>query len=73
METIFVRHRFAEKGLYSKSYGFSSNHVQMWELGNKKSWAPKNQCFWIVVLEKILESPLDHKEIQPVHPKGNQS
>ena len=59
--------------LYSQSYGFSSSQVWMWELAYKESWAPKNWCFWIVVLEKILESPLDCKEIQPVHPKGNQS
>ena len=45
----------------------------MWELDHKESWAPKNWCFWTVVLEKTLESPLDYKEIQPVHPKGNQS
>ena len=49
------------------------SHVWMWELGYKESWAPKNWCFWTVVLEKTLESPLDCKEIQPVHPKGNQS
>ena len=55
------------------SYGFSSGHVQMWELDYKESWAPKNWCFWSVVLEKTLESPLDCKEIQPVHPKGDQS
>ena len=48
-------------------------HVWMWELDYKESWAPKNRCFWTVVLEKTLESPLDYKEIQPVHPKGNQS
>ena len=54
-------------------YGFSSSHVWMWELDHKESWALKNGCFWIVVLEKTLESPLDSKEIQPVHPKGNQS
>ena len=53
--------------------GFSSGHVWMWELDYKESWAPKNWCFWTVVLEKTLESPLDSKEIQPVHPKGNQS
>ena len=52
---------------------FHSSHVWMWELGYKESWAPKNWCFWTVVLEKMLESPLDSKEIQPVHPKGNQS
>ena len=67
------RQNFAHKGLYSQSYGFSSNHVWMWELDYKKSWAPKNWCFWTVVLEKTLESPLDCKEIETVHPKGNQS
>ena len=56
-----------------QSYGFSSSHVWMWELDYKESWAPKNWCFWTVVLEKTLESPLDSKEIQSVHPKGNQS
>ena len=61
------------KGLSSPSYGFSSGHVWMWELDDKESWAPKNWCFWTVVLEKTLESPLDCKEIKPVHPKGNQS
>ena len=64
------RHYFANKG---QSFGFSSNNVQMWELDNKESWAPKNWCFWTVVVEKTLESPLGCKEIQPVHPKGNQS
>ena len=67
------RHYFANKGPSSQSYGFSSGHIWMWELNYKESWAPKNWCFWIVVLEKTLESPLDFKEIQPVHPKGNQS
>ena len=67
------RHYFADKGPYSQSYGFSSGHVCIWELDDKESWALKNWCFWIVVLEKTLESPLDCKEIQPVHPKGNQS
>ena len=67
------RHHFAKKNLYSQSYGFSSSHVWMWELDYKESWALKNWCFWTVVLEKTLESPLDWKEIQPVHPKGNQS
>ena len=57
----------------SQGYGFPSSHVWMWELNHKESWAPKNWCFWTVVLEKILESPLDCKEIQPVHPKGDQS
>ena len=67
------RHYFANKGLSSQSYGFSSSHVWMWELDYKESCAPKNWCFWTVVLEKTLESPLDCKEIQPVHSKGNQS
>ena len=57
--------------LYSQSYGFSTSHVWMWELDHKE--VPKNWCFWTVVLEKTLESPLDCKEIQPVSPKGNQS
>ena len=61
------------KGLSSQSYGFASSHVWRWELDYKESWAPKNWCFWTVVLEKPLESPLDCKEIQPVNPKGNQS
>ena len=56
----------------SQSYGFSSGHVWMWELDHKESWALKNWCFWTVVLENTLENPLDCKEIQPVHPKGNQ-
>ena len=56
----------------SQGYGFSSSHGWMWELDYKESWAQKNWCFWIVVLEKTLESPLDCKEIQPVHPKGDQ-
>ena len=59
--------------LSSQTYGFCSSHVWMWELDYKESWAPKNWCFWTVVLEKTPESPLDSKEIQPVHPKGNQS
>ena len=66
------RHYFANKGLSTQSYGFSSSHVWMWELDYKESWVLKNWCFWTVVLEKSLESPLDCKEIQPVHPKGNQ-
>ena len=67
------RHYFANKGPFSQGYGFSSSHVRMWELDHKESWALKNWCFWTVVLEKTLESPLDCKEIQPVHPKGHQS
>ena len=64
---------FGNKGPSSQSYGFSSSHVWMWESDYKESWALKNWCFWTVVLEKTLESPLDCKEIQPVHPKGDQS
>ena len=67
------RHYFANKGLSSQGYGFSSGHVWMWELDYKESWALKNWCFWTVVLEKTLEIPLDCKEIQLVHPKGDQS
>ena len=67
------RHYFANKGPSSQGYGFSSSHVQMWELDYKESWVPKNWCFWTMVLENTLESPLNSKEIQPVHPKGNQS
>ena len=63
------RHYFANKGLSSQSYGFSSSHVWMWEVDHKESWVPKNWCFWTVVLEKTLESPLDSKEIQPVNRK----
>ena len=59
----------ASKGPSSQSYGFSSSHVLMWELDHKEGWAPKNWCFWTVVLEKTLES----KKVQPVHTKGNQS
>ena len=66
------RRYFANKGPSSQSYGFSNSHVWMWELDYKENWAPKNWCFWTVLL-KTLESPLDSKEIQPVHPKGNQS
>ena len=64
---------FANKGPSSQGYGFSSSHIWMWELDYKESWVPKNWCLWTVVLEKILESPLDCKEIQPVHPKRSQS
>ena len=67
------RHYFVNKGLSSQGYGFSSSHVWMWELDSEESWVPKNWCFWTVVLEKTLESPLDCKEIQPVHPKGDKS
>ena len=64
---------FANKGPTSQGYAFSSGHVWLWELDYKESWVQKNWCFWTVVLEKTLESPMDCKEIQTVHPKGNQS
>ena len=67
------RYYFANKGLYSQSYGFSSSHIQMWELHHKESWVVKNWCFWTMVLEKTLESPSGCKEIIPVNPQGNQS
>ena len=67
------RHYFANKGPSSQSCGFSSSHVWIWQLEYKESWVLKNWCFWTVVLEKTLESPLDCKEIQPIHPKGDQS
>ena len=67
------RHYFANKSPSSQGYGFSSGHVWMWELDHKESWAPKKWCFWTVVLEKSVECTLDCKDIQPVHPKGNQS
>ena len=67
------RHYFANKGPSSQGYGFSSSHIWMWDLDYKESWAPKNWCFWTVVLEKTPESPLDWKVIEPVHPKGDQS
>ena len=67
------RYYFANKDPCSQSYGFSSSHAWMWELDHKEGWVPKNWCFWTVVQEKTLESPLDNKEIRPVNPKGNQS
>ena len=66
------RHYFANQGLSSQSYAFSSSHVWMWELDHKESWVLKDWCFWTVVSEKTLESPWNCKEIEPVHPKGNQ-
>ena len=73
LDSIFKKqkHYFADKGLSSQSYGFSSSCVWMWELDYKESWVPKNWCFWAV--EKTFESPLDSKEIKAVNPKGNQS
>ena len=67
------RHYFTNKGPSSQSYDFPSSHIWMWELDYKESWALKNWCFWAVVLEKTLESPLECKEIQPVHPKRDGS
>ena len=66
------RYRFVDKGPYSQSYDFSTSHVWMWELDHKQGWVLKNWYFWIVVLEKTLESPLDSREIKPVNPKGIQ-
>ena len=65
------RRYFANEGSSSQGYDFSSSHEWMWELDCEESWVPKNWCFWTVVLEKTLESPLDCKEIQPVHPEGD--
>ena len=73
LDSIFKSRDIANKGLSSQGYGFSSSHVWMWELDYKESWVPKNWYFWTVVLEKTLENPLDCKEIQPVHSKGDQS
>ena len=70
---IKQRHYFANEGPYGQGYGFSTGHVWMWELDCEESWVPKNWCFWTVVLEKTLESPLDCKEIQLVHPEGDKS
>ena len=67
------RHYFADKSPSSQGYGFSSGHVWMWELVYRESWVSKNWHFWTVVLEKTLERPLGCKEIQPVHPKRDQS
>ena len=67
------RHYFTNKTPSCQSNGFSSSHVWMWELDYKESWVSKNWCFWTVLLEKTLESPLDYKEIQSVHPMGHQS
>ena len=66
------RHYFANKGPSSQSYGFSGSHVQMWELDHKEGWAPKNWCFWTMMLEKILKSPMDCEKIKPVNLKGNE-
>ena len=73
LDSMLKSRDITDKGPSSQSYSFSSSHVWMWELDHKESWMPKNWCFWTVVLEKTLESPLDSKEIKPVNPKGNQS
>ena len=73
LDSILKSRDFANKGPSGQSYGFSHSHVCMWELGHKETWVPKNWCFWTVVLEKTLESPLDCKEIKLVNPKGTLS
>ena len=73
LDRILKSRDTTDKGPSSQSYGFSSSHVWVWELDHKAGWAPKNGCFWTVVLEKTLESLLDSKEIKPVNPKGNES
>ena len=72
MRTDLIQTKQANKGPSSQGYGFSSGHVWIWELDYEESWVPKNWCFWTVVLEKTLESPMDCKEIQPVHSEGDQ-
>ena len=72
LDSILKSRDITNKVQYSQSYGFSNSHVRMWELDYKENWAPKSWCFWVVVLEKTLESPLDSKEIKPVNPKENQ-
>ena len=66
------RQHFANKGPYSQSYGLSSSHELMWELDHREGWELKNWCFWIVVLEKTLESPLDREKIKPISHKANE-
>ena len=73
LDSILKSRDFANKGPSSQGYGFPSGHVCMWELDCEESWVAKNWCFWTVVLEKTLESPLDYKEIQPVHYEGDKS
>ena len=73
LDSVLKIRDIAYKGPYSQSYSFSTSHVWMWMLEHKEGWVPKNWCFWTVVLEKTLESPLDCKEIQPVNSKGHQS
>ena len=73
LKSILKNRDITNKGLSSQSYGVSNSHVWIWELDYKESWVLKNWCFWTVVMEKTLESPLGCKDIQPVHPKGDQS
>ena len=73
LDTLLKSRDIADKGPSSQIYGFSISHVWIWELDYKESWMLKNWCFWTVVLEKTVESPLDCKDIKPVNPKGNQS
>ena len=73
IDSLLKSRDIANKGPSSQGYGSSSSHVWMWELDYKESWVLKNWCFWTVMLEKTLESPLDCKEIQPIHSKGDQS
>ena len=73
LDSMLKSRDIVNKGLSSQGFGFSSSHAWMWELDYKESWALKNWCFWTVVLEKTLESPLYCKEIQRVHPKGDKS
>ena len=73
LDSILKSRDIGTKGPSSQGYGFSSSHVWMWELDHEESWEHQRICFWTVVLEKTFESPLDNKEIQPVHPKGDQS
>ena len=73
LDSILKSRHIINKSPSSQGYGFSGSHVRIWELECKESWAPKNWCFWTVVLEKTLESPLDCKALQPVHPKTHQS
>ena len=73
LDSILKSRDIANKSPFNQGYGFSSSHVWMWELDCEESWAPNNWCFWTVLLEKTLDSTLDHQEIQTVHPKGDQS
>ena len=73
LDSILKSRDITDKDPSSQSCSFSSSHVWMWELNHKEGWMPKNWCFWTVLLEKTLGSPLDCKEIKPANPKGNQS